>query len=209
MVDLQKKSGEGETSQGLGNAIVSLVEGHLDLNKWNFRLSYRDFSKQSYQKVIYDSPCCRLSISFSRQRTPKYDELSISYGRLHAPNETALMTWQDQECRCWHSSLNHLYFLDGLSPKEIIEKDNAHNYLPDVVEKFGNSDIGKKLREEYLPKYNIVLEATIWGYYKQRLFDLFDLRHPELWDEYRQFLKEYYGLLGMKSGYGPPYKDVC
>src|SRR5210317_121476 len=34
----------------------------------------------------------------------------------------------------------------------------------------------------------------IWEHYGQSLFDLFDLRQPELWKEYRVFLKEYYQL---------------
>jgi hypothetical protein len=209
MIDLYKKSGKTETGEELGNAIVQMIEDNLDLERWNFKLSFRDFSKMSYQKVIYDSPYCRFNFSFSRQRLPKYDELSIFYGRLHAPNDKAFMVWQDQECHCWHGMLNHLKFLDELSPQEVVEQEKSHKYLPKVVEKFFHSAVGVKLREEYPPKYVIVLESIVWQRYGKKLFELFDLRRPDLWEGYKHFLSEYYRLLNIKSSYGPPYENVC
>lgn len=209
MIDLYKKSEKSETSEDLGNAIVQLIEDNLDFPKWNFKLSFKDFSKMSYQTVIYDSPYCRVSISFSRQRLPKYDELSIQYGRLHAPNEAAFMEWQGRECRCWHRRLDPLRFLDGLSPYESIMKDKMHKHSPKVVEEFYNSDIGIRLREEYTPEYTLVLESLVWRHYGQRFFDLFDLRQPEVWKKYQEFLREYYQLKDMKASYGPPYENVC
>jgi len=182
---------------------------NLDLKKWKFKLSFKDFGHMSYQKVIYDSPFCRLNLSFSRQRLPKYDELSIFYGRLHAPDDKTFMVWQDQECHCWHANLNYLMFLDGLSSYDAAEQEKNQIYLPPVVLEFRNSTIGKQLREEYPPKYAVIRESFIWQHYGQRLFDLFDLRQTDLWEEYRKFLKEYYELLGMKASYGPPYENVC
>ena len=34
-------------------------------------------------------------------------------------------------------------------------------------------------------------QAMIWEHYEQRFFELFDLRRPDLWDDYIGFLKEY------------------
>ena len=208
MINLYEKSEIPETSEDLGKAVVQLIEDNLDIGKWNFKLSFRDFSRRSYQKVIYDSTYCRVNISFSRQRLPKYDELSVYYGRLHAPNEAAIMKWQGQECHCWHRRVDPLRFLDGLSPQEAFQQEKMHK-LPDVVKEFYNSDEGMKLREKYTPKYTIVLESLIWRYYGQRLFDLFDLNQPVLWRKYQEFLKEYYQLRNMKASYGPPYENVC
>ena len=209
MIDLYKKSDKTETSEYLGNAIVQLIESILDLKQWDLKLSFRDFSKMSYQTVIYDSPYSRISVSFSRQRLPIYDELSIQYGRLHAPNEAAFMMWQGQECRCWHRRLDPLRFLDGLSPHEAIKQDEMRKHSPKIVEEFYNSDVGIQLREKYTPEYTLVLESTIWRHYGQRLFDLFDLRQSDLWEKDQEFLREYYQLKGMKVSYGPPYENVC
>jgi hypothetical protein len=209
MINLYKKSEEPETSEDLGKALVHLIEENLDVKRWNFQLSFSDFSKMSGQKVIYDSSYCRVSFSFSRQRLPEYDELHIEYGRLHAPNEGAFMDWQGQKCHSWHRVLVPLRFLDGLSPQEAVEQVKIYNQLPVGVKDFNASDIGTKLQAEYHPKYVIVLQSAVWNYYGQRLFDLFDLRRPDLWEEYRKYLKEYYKLLGMKASYGPPYENVC
>ena len=209
MIDLYKKNEKSETSKELGNAVAQIIEDNLDFRRWNFKLSFSDFSKMSYQKIIYDSPYCRISFSFSRQRLPKYDELSIFYGRLHAPNDKAIIVWRGQECHCWHGTLNHLWFLDGVSPQDVVKQEKSHKYSPKLVEKFYHSDVGIKLREEYAPKYIVVLESMIWQHYGKRLFELFDMRHPNLWKEYSRFLSEYYKLLGAKSSYGPPYENVC
>ena len=84
-----------------------------------------------------------------------------------------------------------------------------YNHLPIGIRNFNASDIGIKLQAEYHPKYVVVLQSAVWKHYGQKLFDLFDLRHPDLWEEYRKFLEEYYKLLGMTASYGPPYENVC
>lgn len=209
MTNLLIKSEQPESSESLGKAVIQLIEENLDLQQWYFKLSYTDFTNLSSQVVIYDSPFCRISFSFSRQRLPKYDELRIEYGRLHAPDDEPFMEWNGQTCRCWHGMLEYLRFLDGLSSQEAVTQDNDNKQLPRIVREFNSSNIGRELLEEYPPKYAVVLEASIWNYYGQKLFDLFDLRRPDLWDEYRRFLKEYYRLLDMKASYGPPYENVC
>jgi hypothetical protein len=146
---------------------------------------------------------------FSRMHYPETDEISIDYGRLHAPNEDLFMVWNGEGCRCWHSILDPLRFLDGLTPEAAYKQAKVDNQLPLAVRNFRQSKEGKRLLKEYSPKSAIVLQATIWEQYGNRLFELFDLRRPDLWKDYRQFLKEYYGLLGLKSEYGLPYEFVC
>ncbi len=203
------KSKEVEPPEELGKAIQKLIEEKIDLIKWGFQLSFQDFDKFAYQKIIYNSIYCRFYISFSRGRWPMHDKLNIGYGRLHAPDNKAIIYWQKEECHCWHSLYNHIKFLDGMSAKEAFESDKMGEHLPKLVKDFRYSIVGEKLREKYPPEYVIAEEATVWEHYGQGLFDLFDLRQPEFWEEYRAFLREYYQLTREKSQYGPPHENVC
>jgi hypothetical protein len=198
-----------ENTNELGRALVALIEENLNPKGWGFTQSFINFAKSSGQVVIYDSIWCRIRFSFSRQRSPEYDELSIYYGRLHALNEEPYMEWKGKKCRCWHELWEPLRYLDGLSPSDAVQQSELLKQLPTVVENFWNSDQAKILREVYPPKHGIVLHSKLWQHYGQRLFDLFDLQRPDLWDEYQKFLAEYYRLLGKKVIYGPPYENVC
>lgn len=209
MIMNNKSYNATESSQEVGNALVKLIEKNLDIKRWKFRLTFTKFLEVSRIKVIYDSEWCRLKFMFSRMRFPDTDELSIEYGRLHAPNEEPFMMWNGEECRCWHSIWQPLYFLDGISPTEAVRLADIQNQLPFVAENFWNSKQGNDLRQEYVPKYGIVLQSVLWKHYDKRLFELFDLRRPDLWVEYRRFLREYHNLLGRNTIYGPPYENVC
>jgi hypothetical protein len=198
-----------ESSQDVGNALVKLIEKNLDIKRWKFQLTFTKFLEVNRIKIIYDSEWCRLKFMFSRMRFPDKDELSIEYGRLHAPHEEPFMIWNGEECRCWHNIWHPLYFLDGLSPTEAVHLADVQNQLPYVAENFWNSKQGNDLRQEYIPKYGIILQSVLWKHYGKSLFELFDLGRPDLWDEYRRFLREYYKLLGRKAIYGPPHENVC
>jgi len=206
---LKKDNKYIEDTNELGRAVVLLIEENLNPRNWGFSQTFTNFTKRSSQIVIYDSKWCRIHFSFSRQRVPEHDELSIYYARLHAPNEEPFMIWEKEKCRCWHHFLDPLRFLDGLTPHEAVEQVNVLKQLPKVVKGFRESELGKKLLDEYPPKSAIVLQSVLWKHYGQRLFDLFDLRIPDLWQKYGDFLREYYKLLGEKSSYGPPYENVC
>jgi hypothetical protein len=137
------------------------------------------------------------------------DELIIQYGRLHAHTEEPFMEWQGSLCYCWHNVFEPLRFLDGLSPSEVVQQGKIKKETPLIVDNFRKSELGMKLLDEYPPKAALVMHSLIWNHYGQRLFDLFDLRKPNLWDEYRVFIREYYKLLDMKVIYGPPYENIC
>lgn len=207
MITLKDK--EIKNSNELGNALIELINENLDMRHWNFHQTFVNFQESSSLAAIYDSEYCRLSFRFSRQRLPQWDELSIQYGRLHAPNDEPFMQWEGQVCRCWHFIFDPLRFLDGLSPLEAMEQAKVHKQLPDVVRDFRESEVSKKLSSEYPPKSAIVLHSKLWDHYGHRLFELFDLRRPDLWQQYQQFSKEYHRLMGTKASYGPPYENVC
>ena len=198
-----------ENPEDIGNSLQKLIENNLEIKHRSFHLTFKKSTKVSNIVVIYNSEVCRLSFMFSYKRYTNEDELSIQYGRLHAPNEEPFMIWNGEECRCWHNILVPLRFLDGLTPSEAYKQVMVDKQLPIVVRNFRESNLGKELMKEYHPKAAIVLHAALWRYYGKRLFELFDLRRPDLWEEYRQFIREYYKLLGTKSVYGPPYENVC
>lgn len=208
---LIKDSNKPENGKDIGNALIQLIEENLDLKRWAFRMTFTKFIDMSNIKIIYDSEWCRIKFNFSRERLPlpKYDELAIYYGRLHAPNEEPYMEWNGENCHCWHQIWEPLRYLDGLSPSAAVQQREILNQLPMVAEKYWNSSEGKTIRDVYPPRYGITLQSVLWKHYGQRLFELFDLRKPDLWQAYQKFIREYYGLLNEESSYGPPYENIC
>ena len=205
-----RNSNKPESGEEVGQALIRLIEENMEIERWNFRLSYTKWARPRNIKIIYDSEWCRVKFLFARAHYPDTDEILIEYGRLHAPNEEAFMLWNGEGCRCWHNVLDPIRFLDGLTPEEAYKQvKGGENQLPPVVKSFRGSNYWKKLQREYPPKAAIVLQSILWAHYESRLFELFDLRRPDLWSAYREFLKEYYGLLGLKSDYGVPFDYVC
>ena len=204
-----RDSNKPERAEEVGNALRALIEENLEIERWGFHLTFTKFIKITNIKIIYDSDWCRVKFKFSRVHYPGTDEILIDYGRLHAPNEESFMVWNGEGCRCWHNVLDPLRFLDGLTPADAYQQAMVDKQLPLVVKNFRESDRAKELLDEYSPKSAIALQSKLWNHYGERLFELFDLRRPDLWQEYRGFLKAYYGLLGLKSDYGLPYEFVC
>jgi hypothetical protein len=114
--------------------------------------------------------------------------------------------WNGEKRRCWHQVEMAISFLDGFSPAYA----NESNFpTPPIVRDFSQSHKGLGQKEYIVRKH-----AYIWEHYGQRLFDVFDLRRPELWSEYEKFLKEYYIYVYKQNkiseipGDTPPYK-IC
>lgn len=209
-MDLRIKNKEElEHGENIGKALIQMIEQILDIKGRKFHIAYTKFEKTSNIRIIYDSEWCRIKFKFSRQMSPRDDELTIQYGRLHAHNQESFIEWQGNLCYCWHHVFEPLRFLDGLSPSAAVQQGKIQKKAPRLVEDFKRSQLGTKLLDEYPPKAAIVMHSMIWEHYGQRLFDLFDLRKPNLWDEYRVFVREYYKLLDMKVIYGPPYENIC
>ena len=190
-------------------ALIQLIEDSLEIKGWYFSPTYTKFIKPNNYKLIYDSEWCRVKFLFSRMHYPETDKLLIDYGRLHAPNEEPFMVWNGERCRCWHNVLDPLRFLDSQTASAVQGQSAADKKLPSIVRDFRKSKLGKKLLNEYPTKSTLVLQDTLWTHYGERLFEIFDLRRPDLWEEYRRFLKEYYSLLGLKPSYGPLHENVC
>lgn len=180
-------------STEFGSELAQLIEENMTLKHWKFHLSYTelgDLQGIDFRKLIYDSEWCRVQFEYSRRVRPDDHELNIYYGRLHAPNNDYYMMWNGEKCHCWHDVRMPLFFLDGLSPLDVLQK-KKDSQQPVIVERFWQSDLGTK---EKPPVVNILKQSVIWDHYKTRLFELFDLSRPDLWGRYVAFLKKYYEL---------------
>ena len=198
--------------------VLQEIEEFLRPNDNGFELVHVGAVPNTLPSILFQSKQCKIRIQSLRDRPYEEIELYIHYGRLHAPLDKDVISWNDEKCYCWHSLASDpvLYFLDGLSPADIINRDFE---IPQAVREFSESIkeqkykdeiralqwLAESIREEKYPgelssgiwsraKYLSKQHAFLWKYYGHRLFDLFDLNHPDLWEEYRHFLKEYYEL---------------
>jgi hypothetical protein len=184
------------------DTVTNLVSSSLPLSDWGFTESVK-----TDLTVIYNSQWCRIKFLIDRDMTKDY--LYVYYGRLHALDNEQVMKWNGESCYCWHHHLDlrlALEFLDGTSPQIVYKWRRIP--LP-LFEDYFNSKFAKSIdsnEERYLK-----LHSLIWSRYGLRFFELFDLRRPDLWEQYLGFLKEYYRLknIGFKSDIDPPQRQKC
>lgn len=186
--------------------MVRLCEDFLHPSQWKFKQTVGVINR--YPIVVYDSEWCRVQLVWGGRDLYAGETMSIYYGRLHAPTDKAVITWNGEECYCWHRVNEALDFLDGYSPKQAVDRFHVHGQWPMVMEQFRQSDIGKSL-ERNQPEWLVRMHANIWSYYGQRLFELFDLRRPDLWERFRAFLKEFHNLKGSRLNMNPPQYQRC
>ncbi len=173
-------------------------------------MSYKNFQRSS-PYVVFDSEWCRVSFSIDKGRPLERDRLIVRYGRLHAPNDQAVMEWNGEPCRCWHNYLDAVFFIDGITPDKKIQMQ-LDNIYPKVIQKYYDSELAGKYREEYRPKSQLYVQKTIWDHYGKVFFEVFDLRRPDLWEEYTQFIKDIHRIRGHKGPKipGRPRRDeIC
>ena len=181
--------------------MAKLAETFLNLTRWNFEES---FNSNISGDLIYDSPLCRINLVWGGWDATDGNTISIYYGRLHASNEKRTMNWNGEECHCWHRVEHALHFLDGRTPAEAAKL----NYSHPIRVPFYEDEFLQRFRR-HQPEWLVRMHATIWDQYGKRLFELFDLRQPNLWDQYRQFLKEFYDIKGRSSFMKPSLDKVC
>lgn len=221
--------------------VIQEIEKFLKPNDSGFELVHKGAVPNSWPSILYQSKQCKLRIKGLQDRPYGGIEIYVYYGRLHAPLDKDVVFWNNENCYCWHSLEWDpvLNFLDGLAPADIVSRPLE---LPRALKEFSESIKEEKykdeiralqwaaesIREEKYPgelssgmwsqaKYFSKAHAFLWKSYGQRLFDLFDLNRPDLWEEYRRFLKEYYELMDEKSKqrnfpiypYDPPKHKVC
>ena len=178
-------------------------QGYLQLDLWRFKETYRSAKPG---KLIYDSDWCRISFIWGGWDYVGGNSMHIRYGRLHAPNEETTMIWNSEESHCWHRFELALHFLDGQTPEYASKTIYTHN----LIEQYKRSEPGQSLTgKRRQPEWLAQMHAAIWQHYGKRFFELFDLRRPDLWKEYRQFLKNVYDIKGRSPRIKPPPDKVC
>jgi hypothetical protein len=138
------------------------------------------------------------------------DEISIAYGRGHAPSDDSIVEWNGERCFPWHNLwvLNVTEFLEGFSPSDVLERRRKKIDTPERIA-FLETDLGRGLRG---PEWGVALEGFVWETYGDRLFSLFDLREPQRWEDLRRFVREYYARqpgLDSLDVFGIPRWNIC
>jgi hypothetical protein len=178
-----------------------VAQSFLDLAAWGFKESYRSVKSGN---LIYDSEWCRVNFVWAGWDYRGGNSISIYYGRLHASNENTTVIWNDEECYCWHRFEYAIHFLDGRAPVDAVKMNLSHP----IKNPFYEPEFRKKFQGRQ-PEWLAQMHATIWKHYGKRLFELFDLRRPDLWNQYRQFLKEFYDIKGRSPIIKPALDKVC
>jgi hypothetical protein len=181
--------------------MTQLAENFLNLARWNFKESFRS---DTVGDLIYDSGLCRVNLVWGGWDPTGGNTISIYYGRLHASSEKTTMIWNGEECHCWHRIEHALHFIDGRTPADAAKLNFSHS----IKGPFNEEEFRQKFRRRQ-PEWLVRMHATIWEHYSERLFELFDLRRPDLWAQYRQFLKEFYDIKGRSSAIKPSLDTVC
>ena len=181
--------------------LLRLAYNFSNLDSRGFKESYRSVKSP---ELIYDSEWCRIALVWGGWDYGSGNSISIHYGRLHAPNESATMVWNGEECHAWHEFDLALNYLDGHSPA----KTAKMKHFPPWTKKYYK----KKYLEKFYrrqPEWLMTIHMEVWNRYGKNFFELFDLRRPNVWEHYRQFLKEYYEIKGRSSFIEPAMDKVC
>ncbi len=144
--------------------------------------------------IIYNSQWCRVKFYINVDWHNK--DLRICYGRLHASDNEWIMKWNEEDCYCWHDypTLHlSLKYLSGISPEDAYQEHLTHKRLP-LFQEFFDSYPPVKNQQDVVER-QIKFEAAVWENYGISFFELFDLRRPDLWKGFTNFLKRYYGLI--------------
>jgi len=166
--------------------VFQAIDEFLKPQSKGFELVYYGDVPNSFPSIFYQSNQCQIRLQCLRDRPWDEIEIHTYYGRLHAPLDKEIIEWNGEKCYCWHNLGSPLlYFLDGQSPTEA---NSLEFIIPRTSREFLELSKDKGWT---VPEHSARKHAFIWERYDQRLFDLFDLRYPVLWEEYVNFLKEY------------------
>ena len=188
--------------------LVQTLETCINLEGWGFKQSFYGVSDEFNPSVIYDSDKCRVRfiwIDADMRDGSDSATLNILYGRLHASNQKRTIIWNGVNCYCWHDLDNTLYFLDGVLPQDFRIKSR---HPPPFIDNFAQLHKGHNWSHV---EWGARLHLAIWEYYENRLFNLFDLQCPDLWEKYMLFTKEINQLNPFRDHdfRSPPTENIC
>ena len=198
-----------ETYEMQCSEIIRLVTSFLPVESWGFHESARFAQRSLFPTIIYDSEWCRIRFTWDGIVGPlDQATMYIDYGRLHVPNNETSQDWSistvgGEKCHCWHNVNEPLKFLDGLSPRDASEHTWAN-----IIEQFSSLESIKGIASS--TQKSVMLHAAIWNQYGKQLFELFDVRRPEHWSQYSEFVREYYRIRGVGIiPIDPPQYKIC
>ncbi len=183
--------------------LLQMLEQNMDFKRWGFRQVFSGISEKFSPSIIYDSDQCRVRFVWYEPDISETATVHIYYGRLHAQTNQRIIDWNGRQCSCWHDPLMAFHFLDGLSPQEAV--NNRYKWSP-ALEKVNQSLLFKGIST---PEWAIKMHSASWNHYGERLFNLFDMRHLELWDQYVLFLMNCYKIDPFSGESGLPGYEVC
>ena len=188
---------------GSASELLETFIGYVELDpspeSWGFDKNIRLPNKLT---VIYDSEFCRVKFALRPSDYGPVYATYIFYGRLHAPDDQQYMQWNNENCLCWHSNITGLTlpFIEGISPQQLAEN---------------SGDIWQSLEKDFnvfpsdYVQHPLSLHSKIWGKYGKRLFSIFDLRNPELWEEYSKYSNEYNEARHKKWNISHAIEKIC
>ena len=184
----QKKFSGRENMQIDFPELLQTVENYQPMKDWGFTLN----AKQEGDPVswlVYTSQWCKMKIYHRRDfhQQVREDAMHIYYGRAHALNDSLVMERDGQRYHCWLSSVDLelvFNFLDGQTPEEAMQSIIGRpQWLKDYLAATPRTGVAGESQLRY--------QAAYWDHYGLRFFELLDIRRPDLWDGYINFLKEY------------------
>ena len=194
---------ENERMEDPCEYMAQLAQKYLPLNHWGFKESFRS---NKDERLIFDSQWCRMKFSWSGWEMYGGNTISTFYGRLHAPRDDVRMKWNEKVCHCWHREELILHFLDQRKAEYAAKAIFTH----ELIEQYKLSDLGQGLAgKRRQPEWLVQMHATIWKNYAPRLFEVFDLRRPDLWEQYQSFVKQVYDIKGRNPAIVPPPDQIC
>lgn len=173
------------------------IERRIDFGRWGFHLAYAGGRPMADVLLVYESAQCRVQFGYSRGRyATRKDKVgeameehaSYGYGRLHAPDEGDTVTIDGKVYVAWHDSPRLLNYLEYRNGRASLEEAAAAGGLP---LRWGeiSQDVAAHGPSTWLESWATRI-AVSWERYGSELFDLLDLRRPDLWEGYRKFRKE-------------------
>ncbi|HNE06535.1 MAG TPA: hypothetical protein PLT08_18545 [Anaerolineales bacterium] len=163
---------------------IKKIEKELNLPRWGFEMIALRLYPKYMPRAIFQSKKCIVDFHWNQERSYTEPFISTTYARVHAPLDDMFMIWNGQRHHCWHSDYWLLIFLDGLTPHQITSQGYPS---PSILR-----DFHKNNEESYIGELTAKMTLLKWNHYGDRFFNLLDLQHPELWEKYSCFLKEFY-----------------
>jgi hypothetical protein len=184
---------------------INFLERVMKLNHWGFKQTFYGVAQEFAPSIIYDLNGCRVRfLWYPADPRDGYPTLGIKYGRAHASDNERFIMWNGELCHCWHRVDLVLHYLDGLSPKEAAEKRFE---VPPVKDQF--IQLNKDHTWSSI-EWTARQEVFVWEHYEHRLFDLFDLHHPNLWKQYTLFIRDLFKLIPQNYKLSsPPPENIC